>query len=366
MLKLLNYIIENEDWEEQLSKAPYRLKIKRSAELVMLHYKNRSDFSIDIVKECRGIILDERNGFLPICAPFFKFFDYDDPKADRIDWKTARVLEKIDGSLIKVWNHKGVWCISTNKSLNAQSASTNNNEDTFYNIFQKAWTATGKKFKDLNPEYTYMFEVVSPQSRVVVPYKETKLYHTGTRNNKTLQELHLDIGIEKPKEYIFSTIEECVEAANKLDKYHEGFVVVDSFWRRIKVKSSEYIDFHKLINDISTEKRLIDIFRAGEEAKVVSFFPEYSEMLSTVNERIESLITHIEQEHDTIKNFEYATQKELAETVKKTICPACLFSVLCGKSKSVREYIYSRTSHKIIEYLNKHQPNRERDFWRAE
>jgi len=362
MLKLLNFIRDNGDWEAQLSTPPYNIKIKRSEGYIMFAYKKRANFSLDIVKECRGIILDETDNYKPVCVPFFKFDDYDEQNADEIDWSTARVQEKIDGSLIKVWHHKGVWRVSTNKSISAVSAKTNYNEKTFYNLFQKAWVKTGKKFDDLHPDYTYMFELISPHSRVVVPHTETKLYHIGTRNNNTLQELDADIGIEKPKEYKITTIEECIEVAKNLDKYQEGFVVVDSAWRRNKVKSPQYKAMHQLVNDIATEKRCLEIILYDKETELMTYFPEYTGLLNEVRERMERFIAYNEQELEKIRNVEYDSEKELAEEVNKTICPFCLFAVLKGKYDSVRDFVFDRTPHRIIEYLDKHQPEREKNL----
>jgi len=353
MLKLLYFIRENTDWEEQLSKAPYNIYIKRSEGLILLSYNQDSDFCIDVVRECRGIILDETDNYRPVCVPFFKFGNYGEPYADDIDWSTARVQEKIDGSLIKVWHYKGIWRVSTNKTIDAEGANTNSNEDTFLNIFNQAWALTGKQFNELNPCYTYMFELVSPQTRVVVPYSETKLYHTGTRDNNTLQELITDIGIEKPKEYDISTIEACIEAAENLDKYHEGFVVVDSRWRRIKVKSPVYVAIHHWLNNIVSEKRIIELILSGEDKEVISYFPEYADVFNSMRERIDRFIAYNESELETIKDAEYSTQKELAEYVTQTIFPACLFFVINGKSKSVKDFVFGMPANKIVAYLEK-------------
>lgn len=95
MLKLITFIRENVDWEERLSKAPYHIHINRSDGLIIFSYGVEADFGIDVVRECRGIILDETDGYNPVCVPFFKFVNYGEPYADNIDWNTARVQEKI-------------------------------------------------------------------------------------------------------------------------------------------------------------------------------------------------------------------------------------------------------------------------------
>ena len=105
-LKLIDFINEHADWEELLSQAPYCLNISRDQKfdrnLIMFKYSQQdSDLSNDIVKECRGIILDE-DTFEPISVPYFKFFNAGEPNAAEVDWSSAKVLQKIDGSLIKV------------------------------------------------------------------------------------------------------------------------------------------------------------------------------------------------------------------------------------------------------------------------
>jgi len=79
----------------------------------------------------------------------------------------------------------------------------------------------------LNKGFTYMFELTSPQNRVVVQYHETKLWHIGNRDNKTLLECKVDIGIPKPREFALGTLEECIESAKQLDHKEEGYVIVD-------------------------------------------------------------------------------------------------------------------------------------------
>src|SRR5690606_13664662 len=179
-----------------------------------------------------------------------------------IDWSTARVLEKLDGSLAKLWYHNGGWHVSTNGTINAHNAElpmsivdpqTGYRIDNYYDLFRLAlWTADinyGEFKSKLDTDYTYMFELVSPYNRVVIPYTETKLYHIGSRNNKTLKEEELDIGIEKPKEYSLSTLEDCLWATERMLFSEEGYVVVDNQYNRVKIKSPNYVAAHHLKNN---------------------------------------------------------------------------------------------------------------------
>lgn len=50
-----------------------------------------------IVRECRGLILDETNNWSVVAYPFFRFFNYEEGGADKIDWNTATTYTKLDG-----------------------------------------------------------------------------------------------------------------------------------------------------------------------------------------------------------------------------------------------------------------------------
>src|SRR5271154_4502894 len=79
------------------------LDIRRHPEypnLVLLKYSQiDSPFSEEIVRECRGIILDQKNNWNVVCFSMLKFFNHGEGHAAPIDWSTAKVREKIDGSL---------------------------------------------------------------------------------------------------------------------------------------------------------------------------------------------------------------------------------------------------------------------------
>jgi hypothetical protein len=49
----------------------------------------------------------------------------------------------------------------------------------------------------------------------------------------------------------------------------------------------------------------------------------------------------------------YASRKEIAAYVTKTICPGCLFSVIDGKSKSVKDFLYGMPVE-IEQYIEKY------------
>ena len=254
-LEIQKFIRQNYNWEKLLQYPPYNLLIRREGNLVIFKYNQlTSDFSEPIVCECRGIILNDETVEV-VCYPFEKFFNYGEPYADEVDWTTARIQAKIDGSLIKVWfdRAKSAWRVSTNGAIDAYSRPLDINEltretlncpyKTFGDLFDAAAQNSGLDFSKLDKNVTYMFELVSPYNRVVICYDRPEIWHIGSRNVKTFEELDVDIGVQKPEEYKFASLKDCIEGAKALSDDEEGYVVVDAFWRRVKVKNPKYLYF---------------------------------------------------------------------------------------------------------------------------
>lgn len=273
--KLCCYMTEHERWKEELASL-YKIHVKESGSYAILNYDEFSDFSNPLVQEARGIIIDTES-LEVVCWSFNKFGNFNESYADKIDWSTARVQEKIDGSIIKLWYGKreGNWNFSTNGMIDAAEACVGEEVNGSYlDVIHKADNFEDIPFDSLDKELTCIFELVSPQTQVVVKYDKVHLYHIGTRNVRTGQELQVDIGIEKPREYSLRSLEECKQAAAALNRagdgmlhgvQKEGFVVVDAGWRRNKVKSAEYCMLAHLVSCTKASKDyLLDLMRNGK------------------------------------------------------------------------------------------------------
>ena len=99
--------------------------------------------------------------------------------------------------------------------------------------------------------------------------------------NMLQKELNVDIGIRKPKEYDYSSLDECIKFVERLESYdgllHEGFVVVDKDYHRVKIKSTSYLAMHRAIDNhkVFTLKRAIEIIRANCIERYRDFPIEY-------------------------------------------------------------------------------------------
>lgn len=257
--KICGLIKSNNNWREVINVKGIRIKEEDS--FCIFNYGIDVDFSDPIVQEARGIIIDT-TAVEVVCWPFRKFCNHGESYADEIDWSTARVQEKIDGSIIKLWYDCNTlsWRWSTNSMIDAFAAKSDSGIS-FGDLIKKADNYDEIKFDKLCRFHTYIFELVSPYTQIVIGYPYTRLYHIGTRNNITGEEYICDIGMPKPKEYPLHSLEDCIKAAEKLNEglvgkvEKEGFVVVDANWNRVKIKSPDYLMLHHKLTKKTISKK---------------------------------------------------------------------------------------------------------------
>lgn len=353
-LKLIEFIKTHKDWEDILQNEPYCLKIKRDGKYIIFNYNQiMSDFSNPIVQEARGIILEDKTWRI-VCFPFVKFFNVDEPNAAQIDWNSARVQEKIDGSLIKVWYDNGEWHISTNGNIDAFESELSSNA--VYETFGELFLEAIENYFEGNPNYTYMFELVSPYNKIVIEYPEIKVYHIGTRDNKTGEELEINIGYDKPKQYRLRTEEEVKKAASNLPFNEEGYVVVDKDYNRVKIKSPAYVNAHRLVNNHTVNKeKVLDLILQNEQEEFISYFPEYKEAFDKMIIKLdkwENYLTLIENTVNDMKND--MEIKDFALFIKKAFPDdtAFGFQLYKGQVKNKKEYIDKMSTSKILERID--------------
>ena len=326
-IELRNFILSHNNWEELLIADPYYLKISRDGEYVMFKYNQVfSDFNIPLVREARGIIFRESD-WECVCHPFNKFGNYGESYCPEINWETASVQEKVDGSLIKFWYDNG-WHISTNGTIDAFKA--NINDVKYQNFGQLVIDAIRnvcddehKFFEMLIPEFTYMFELVSPYNRVVIPYQETKLYFLGFRS-RTLGEEYLPDIFRKyftiPKRYSLHSLSDVQNAANKLSWDEEGYVVCDADFNRVKIKSPSYVMAHYVRNNNTiTTERLVQIVLDGEQEEFLIYASDYADELHEVEDAMHNIAS---KSVDSIKalfgaKYEFANRGDYAREVVK-------------------------------------------------
>ena len=302
----LEYIMNTvPNWEEELTAAPYNLKVSHDGPYVMFKYNQlESDMGLTVVQEARGIIFKEiDSGYKCVCHPFHKFFNYNEKNAVIIDWKTAVVTEKVDGSLIKVW-YDNSWHVSTNGVIDAFKASVNDQGLTFGELFEEILgQPVDKFFRYWDQNMTYLFEMTSMRSRCTISYPD-RIYILAWIDTKTGAELPIYdgwrryaydyMGLWSPKKYEISSLTECISAANLMSKDEEGFVVCDRLCNRIKIKSPEYlIAAHLANNGALTRGRILEAICDDKADDLVAYVPEAAQMVKEVQGDLEWYAAHM-------------------------------------------------------------------------
>jgi hypothetical protein len=233
-----------------------------------------------------------------------------------------------------------VFCkVATNGTIDANKARTEGTKS-FYDIFMIAAKKQRLDYNKLNPRKTYMFELVSPWNRLVIPYNYVKIYHIGTRDLDSLLEEEVDLGIEKPMLFDLSSLEDTLVAVSKL-KGKDGFVVVDSSDNRVKIKSPTYLLMHHLRGNgdapvPTTISKFISVLQKGEDTEILATFPEWAAVFTSLREEISRLI------HDAVNYYkDYLTslsegpRKEFAIVALKHTLSSLFFRLLDSKDEDI-------------------------------
>ena len=371
-MKVLDLMNNNLDWEEILSNPPYSITIKKDGGYILLKYNQfLSDFSNPIVRECRGSIFYLRDDGLYECAcrAFDKFGNYGEGYTDEIDWSTAQVQEKVDGSLIKVFYHNNSWHVATNGTINAYNCivykEDKETNKTYGSIFNFALRGhLNQFFESLDKNYTYMFELVSPYTKLVVGYPDTALYYLSRRNIHTMEEDNAqpeafeNFGILFPKTYSLKTLEDSLAYVKTMNKNEEGFVVKDAEFHRIKIKSPEYLlAFRAKNNGVLSTRRIVKMIREESIDDLLAYCPEYKERVDAVINKYKILIHSFEEEYQRFiimhpHKWENLDRKDFAALVSSSWAKDFLFKKRGDPELRAEDYINSLSIARLISLLD--------------
>ena len=231
---------------------------------------------------CRGLVLDNEGNV--IAKPFPKFFNWEEIKDDKYahcegcrrvgmincahpeecgGWEMRSVIpnesfevyEKMDGSLGIFFYYGGEWHMATRGSFTSEQA------------------IKGMEIaKRLNYDkicvigYTYLFEIIYPENRIVVDYgKEERLVLLGVMDKKGEEFPYNEIkgeGWDIVMKYK-TWGEDWETLKREISKDNEGYVIRFSGGMRMKIKGTEYVRLHKILTNFST-KDIWELLRNNE------------------------------------------------------------------------------------------------------
>lgn len=316
----------------------FKLKAKWYVDRVLLKYDqlvSPTIMALQEVQECRGLIL-EKDTWKVLSCSFFKFFNAGEGNAHKIDWNTAHVLEKLDGSLLTLYFYDGIWCTATTGTAFGEGEVNNKNGTTFSDLF---WKIVMEKYNlevsKLNKDFCYCFELCSPYNIVVKPHGESSVTLLTVRNRETLIELSgkdlvmgaASIGIPLVKSYDLNAtnVGHLLNTFEDMPWHDEGYVVVDNDFNRVKVKNPAYCAVHSLKGK-SAEHNIIEIIVSNEIEEFGAVFPERKEEVFRLKDNYDKLIRKLEIIWDELKLLR---PKNITSNEKKRYAQA-VFDI-CGR-----------------------------------
>lgn len=296
-----------------------------------------------IPKECRGIILNVDDNFEIVARPFDKFFNYGESFASEIDWNSAVVQEKMDGTLIILYHYGDGWNVATKGSLSAPD------------FADRVW-AILPNFVDLSsldPDYTYMLEFTAPDNRIVVEYSRPELTLIGIRHTREGFELDLDSPHAEPfykvvRAFPLQNLAQIQEASRQLDAFkQEGFVVVDKYFNRVKIKSPRYVELHRL-KDVGSPRVALDLIRTGEHTEILLYFPELESIFKPLLQKWADLLENVVTDYAKYATIE--SQKDFALSIQHLRHKSALFQMRRGIPP--HEHFRKMSIHSLMELVD--------------
>ena len=279
----------------------------------------------DVTLNCRGLILDTEGNI--IARPFPKFFNYEEHSAEEIPNELFEVYEKMDGSLGICFYYNGEWHMATRGSFTSEQA------------------IRGKEMLDkydtskLNTHYTYLFEIIYKENRIVVDYDFEDLVLLAVIDTETGAEP----GLNSVNTHDFRVVmryntfgEGLDELKKEISNDREGYVIRFRNGMRMKIKGDEYVRLHRILTNFSTTDIWELLRTKGNMDEFLDRVPD--EFDNWVKKTMLELIVQYETiEYNAKISFETLksrceTKKEFALTAVHDMHSSILFSMWDGKS----------------------------------
>ena len=355
----------------------FNLKIRVYNHKILLKYDQLCGPSMMAkpeVQECRGIIL-EKDTWKLMSLAFTKFFNSEEGNAHKIDWNTAHVLEKLDGSCIQVYYDwvANTWYAGTTGTAEGEGEVNNKMGTTFNQLF---WNVVSDKYKldtsKLNKGFTYVFELTTPYNIVVKPHGESSASLLTVRNLETLQEVSFeeltsiaeDLGVPRVKSYDLNAknIGALLKTFEGMVWHDEGYVVVDANFNRVKIKNPAYVAVHHLKGK-TAEHNIITIVKTNEIEEFGATFPDRKDELYKLKANYDALVAKLNGVWDELKtnlpkNITPQEKKKFAQAVFE-VCgkhelktfTGLYFGLADGKVSSVEDFIFNYDDKALYKLL---------------
>jgi RNA ligase len=232
-----------------------------SADLYIYNYTQKAQFDRvwnNETLQCRGLIMDSRNNI--VARPFPKFFNLQEAidQGEQLPAEDFVVTEKMDGSLGILYFISGFPHLATRGSFISDQA------------IRGTKILQSKYFESrFNPHYTYLFEIIYPENRIVVDYKGLEdLVLLAVRDTQTGKEPPYDFICKFAENHGLKHVQkyDAIRDFSKIqaEENKEGYVInFPTSEKRYKIKFDEYVRLHRLVTGVNA-RTIWDLLRSNQ------------------------------------------------------------------------------------------------------
>ena len=331
------------------------LRKSETKDVVLYNYTQKTTFESywnSHTVKARGLIFNKKTQEI-VARPFVKFFNLGENEETQLKNLPLKFkyesYEKVDGSLGIVYWFNNSWNVATRGSLNSEQAIEGQEILKEYDVSY------------LNKNYTYLVEIVYPQNKIIVDYKDKReLVLLGA--NCVLEDVELsydelmDVSLKTTmpcvRRYEY-TIDEMIRLQKTLSKDEEGFVVRFENGLRVKIKGEGYVHLAKIIANISP----LSLWEVMKNGKVPTQYLE--QIPEEIMPEIESLVEELQRQYmiikkqieDEISKLPININQEITPRIRKEIGVhikenklkynhfGIFFPYILGNEESVDEYV---------------------------
>ena len=287
--------------------------------LFIYNYTHRAQYQSvwdETTLQCRGLVCDDSGNI--VARPFRKFFNLSELKV--IPDEVFDVYEKYDGSMVSVFYYAGEWIVASRGSFVSEQA---------IKAKELLWQSD---VNSLVTGYTYVFEVIYPENRIVVDYGDKEdLILIGAFRTGSGREVDIDLfaedGFTVAKRYPIANLDNLLEFERR---NAEGFVIRFESGLRAKVKYDEYVRLHRIVSG-TNEHSIWEALSSGisldkfTENVPDEFYAWVKEVSNRMTEQYRNILIECLELFSTLRGD---TRKELALQYIQTEYAKILFAML--------------------------------------
>ena len=317
-----------------------------------------ADKNDPIVRACRGAVVErvDNDGdhspyFRLVAYAFDRFFNLGEGACHELDWSKTRVYEKYDGSLIKLFNYKGEWIVSTSGTV-AAASEVGETGRTFAELFWLVFDEVGYSRDSLNPELCYIFELCHIDNRIVVKYETPELPLLAVRDrSQGFAELPLESfsgTFNVARSYKFGDMAAVQVSVNCRGADHEGFILVDPNGRA-KSKSDVYVQLHRVCGN--GKPSFSELYLNDDLEEFLLHFPDYRDIFQPLLDKLEEFAQVV---NATVEQGSDMNQKEFASWIVPLFpkLSGAMFAIRAGKARDFAHYLESQNSKQLDRLLD--------------